>query len=312
MATKSESQQEPNTKVADFVNPTQNAATAEQTERWQAANKSWWENAPMRYDWREKIDAEPGSENYFNQIDSRFFGEVWRYMPWENTPFDSLINFHALTTKDVLEIGVGHGSHAQLISKHCKHFTGIDLTERAVSMTSQRLLQKNIEAKILQMDAEKLAFEDNTFDFVWSWGVIHHSANTEKILSQIKRVLKPDGHAIVMVYHRSFWKYFVMDGFMNGVLRGQLLRRKSFHKISQSQTDGAIARYYTISEWRDLCGKFFETNEISICGQKADLLPIPAGKFKNFIARIIPDALTRFFTNNIKMGSFLISKLGKK
>ena len=58
------------------------------------------------------------------------------------------------------------------------------------------------------MDAEHLEFPDETFDFVWSWGVIHHSANTEAIIREIHRVLKPGGEARVMVYHRNsinFW-----------------------------------------------------------------------------------------------------------
>ncbi|MBK7629848.1 MAG: class I SAM-dependent methyltransferase [Ignavibacteriales bacterium] len=58
---------------------------------------------------------------------------------------------------------------------------------------------------MLKMDAEALQFEDNSFDFVWSWGVIHHSSNTRKILEEIQRVLKPGGEAIIMVYHRSIW-----------------------------------------------------------------------------------------------------------
>jgi len=46
---------------------------------------------------------------------------------------------------------------------------------------------------------------------VWSWGVIHHSANPANVLKEIQRVLRPGGRAITMVYYRGWWNYFVME-----------------------------------------------------------------------------------------------------
>ncbi len=78
---------------------------------------------------------------------------------------------------------MGNGSHAQLLASHCKSFTGIDLTEYSIESTKKRMAVFGIaNATIIQMNAEQLDFPDNSFDYVWSWGVIHHSANTQKIL----------------------------------------------------------------------------------------------------------------------------------
>ena len=115
-------------KAAGFDSPTQLPRDDTQRQQWQAANKAWWESTPMRYDWRDKIAAEPGSEAYFTEIDRRFLLSARKYMPWHNAPFDEVIPFDELQDKDVLEIGVGQGTHAQLLAPRCKSFTGIDLT----------------------------------------------------------------------------------------------------------------------------------------------------------------------------------------
>lgn len=295
-------------KVEDFQNPTQLPDSTEQHDKWQDANKSWWENAPMRYDWREEIAAEPGEAAYFEEIDRRFFSAVRSYMPWRERPFDNLIDFASLKDKEVLEIGVGHGSHAQLIAPAAKNYVGIDLTERAAAMTAKRLEQAGVPAEIRQMDAENMDFPDNSFDYIWTWGVIHHSANTLAILKEMQRVLRPGGQAVVMVYRRSWWKYYVMDGLFKGVLAGELFRKGgSLVGVNQAQTDGAIARYYTSAEWRTLCSDVLPVSRIQVFGQKLDIIPLPGGKAKNLVATWTPDVLARLLTNQLRFGSFLVS-----
>src|SRR5215831_20441023 len=138
-------------KAAGFDEPTQLPRDDEQRTQWQSANKAWWESRPMRYDWREELTEIPGSKEYFNEIDRRFLTSVHKYMPWRAVPFEELIPFDELRNKDVLEIGVGHGTHAQLIAPRCRSFTGIDLTSYAAEMTSKRLRLFNIPGKVLEM-----------------------------------------------------------------------------------------------------------------------------------------------------------------
>jgi 2-polyprenyl-3-methyl-5-hydroxy-6-metoxy-1,4-benzoquinol methylase len=96
----------------------------------------------MRYDFTTPVEYTEFSHNFFAEIDRRFFANARTYMPWKKVPFDRLIDFDALRTQDVLEIGVGNGSHAQLLAAHAKSFTGIDLTNYAVNGTSIRLAQE--------------------------------------------------------------------------------------------------------------------------------------------------------------------------
>jgi SAM-dependent methyltransferase len=298
-----------------FDTPTALPKTSDQSVEWQRANRAWWESHPMRYDFTAKVQAKEFSEEFYREIDHRFFSDVKTFMPWVSIPFDPLINFGSLGDKDVLEIGVGNGSHAQVISQFARTYTGIDLTDYAVNSTSRRLqLLKNRvkrQPRIMRMDAEKMEFPDETFDFVWSWGVIHHSANTRKILEEIHRVLKPGGTAITMVYHRSFWNYYIFAGLFGGLLRGQLPIKGGVHRARQQLIDGAIARYYNRSEWQAMVSDLFTLEEIKIYGSKSELLPLPSGKFKDILRSIIPNRVARLFTNKCGMGMFLVSKVKK-
>jgi ubiquinone/menaquinone biosynthesis C-methylase UbiE len=294
-----------------FESPTQLPTTADEQRRWQEANRSWWEANPMRYDWSREIHHPEFSRDFYEEIDRRFFSNVREYMPWKRVPFDPLIDFEALRDQDVLEIGVGSGSHAALLSRYAQSFTGIDLTDYAVKSTTRRLETFGLRGRVQRMDAERMEFPDASFDFVWSWGVIHHSANTGRILEQMHRVLRPGGRAITMVYHRNFWSYQVMGGFFHGIVRGDLLSTRSLAQTVQRYTDGAIARYYSIPEWEQLVAPHFRVEEIRIYGSKAEILPLPGGRLKTTILGLIPDTAARFLTNRLRMGKFLVSRLAR-
>ncbi len=300
-------------KAEGFSSPTQRPTTDEQRKKWQEANWAWWSSTPMKYDWREEIAHAKYSAEYFQEIDARFFASVRPYMPWRNLPFEREIPFDQLANLDVLEIGVGQGSHASLIAPRAKSFTGIDITEPAVEATQRRLEQLGLtEARVLQMDAEEMTSPDASFDYIWSWGVIHHSADTRRVLEQMHRVLRPGGRANVMVYHRSFWKYYVADGLLKGLMLGNFFRKRSLHGINQAATDGAIARYYRKDEWAALAGDLFRIDEFRVTGLKVEMIPIPAGAVKTFLARMLPDSLTRFATNQLEWGSFLTVHMSKQ
>jgi ubiquinone/menaquinone biosynthesis C-methylase UbiE len=295
-----------------FVEPTARPQSDEQRARWQAANRDWWERRPMRYDFGQAVADPEFSHRFYQEIDRRFFEvDAREYMPWKRLPFDQLIDYDAIASQDVLEIGVGNGSHAQLLAAHAKTFTGIDLTEYAVKSTSTRLAQELLPGRVLQMDAERMSFPDASFDFVWSWGVIHHSADTSAVLREIARVLRPGGRAVTMVYHRNFWNYYVMSGFFHGVVRGQL-KGRSLHQVVQRQIDGALARYFTVPQWRALVSPHLAIDWTRIYGSKTELLPLPAGRVKNAIRHALPDPAGRLFTNTLGWGTFLCSGLRKR
>jgi ubiquinone/menaquinone biosynthesis C-methylase UbiE len=243
-------------------------------------------------------------------VDKRFLSSVRSYMPWQRFPFEWLIPFDKLGDMDVLEIGVGQGTHAQLLAPCCRSFVGIDLTAYASRMTYCRLKLMQLPGAILQMDAEKMAFADSSFDYIWSWGVIHHSADTQLVLREMHRVLRKNGKCTVMVYYRSWWHFYVC-GLLRGVFQGRFGRRGRLHHVTQSATDGAIARYYSTAAWRETAKEFFTLERVEIFGQKAGILPLPAGRLKSLLEKLVPDLCARVMTNALRMGSFLVVHMRK-
>jgi len=104
---------------------------------------------------------------------------------------------------DVLEVGVGMGAdHCEFARCSPRSLAGVDLTERAVEFTRERLRLYGFTSDLRQADAEKLPFKDQSFDLVYSWGVLHHSPDTQKAVDEVWRVLRPGGCARIMIYHK--------------------------------------------------------------------------------------------------------------
>ncbi len=298
--------------INGFDKPTALPQNDFQQRQWQEQNRTWWNENPMRYDWNQSIPFEEFSREFFDEIDRRFFSNVKQFMPWSKIPFDPLIDFDGLAEKDVLEIGMGCGSHAQLFAQHAKSYVGIDITDYAVKSTSERMKRFGIDnAKIVRMDAENMEFGNESFDYLWSWGVIDHSSNTETALKEMRRVLKPEGMAVTMVYHRGFWNYYVSEGLFRGIIKGDLWKTGSLHKCMQKHIDGAFARFYSAREWRLLASKYFDVKKILVYGSKAEIIPLPGGKVKDVVLSCIPNLVSRFLTNQCRFGSFLVSILEK-
>ncbi len=296
--------------IKGFDEPDALPRSLDEAERWQIENKTWWERNPMRYDWGEEIEPQEFSREFYEEIDRRFFENAAEYLPREDTPFDSLIRFSELDGENVLEIGIGNGSHAELIARRAGRFTGIDITSYAVKSVTERFRLKSIPGVIRQMDAEEMDFGDDTLDFIWSWGVIHHSANTERVICEMHRILKPGGRAVIMVYHRDWWNYYCM-GLVRGIISGEFTKTHSLHQSVQRTTDGAIARYYTPREIRKLTADRFDCERVFTLGPKSDVLALPQS-IRRYVAPLMPNWLNRAMTRYLRMGSFLIAELQKK
>ena len=273
----------------------------------------WWELCPMTYDWRSTNDHDEGTQEWFEEIDRRFFSEVSSSFAQSHgaKPFSRLIPYNILRGREVLEIGCGSGAHAKLIAESGARLTAIDLTEKAVALTRQRLRLYELAANVLQMDAESLSFPDRSFDFVWSWGVIHHSANTETIIREVARVLRPGGSVGIMVYN---WHSIVM---ILTLIRGLLSGRFLSHGITETlnhYSDGRVARFFSPREFADFFKTHFENIDISIFGQTNELVPLPGwwilGKLKASIADAIPRRLAHRLLSHA--GSFLFLTAEKK
>ena len=137
---------------------------------------------------------------------------------------------HSLKGKTILEIGSGAGGHAAFFRWLGGQVVATDLTLERVRATRQKL--KLLEAKepfySLQGDAESLPFHDNVFDVVYSNGVLHHTPDTVGSIREIHRILKPGGNAIVMLYAKHSFYYWVVLFMIKGILMGERFRSKNW------------------------------------------------------------------------------------
>lgn len=245
----------------------------------------------MTYDWRDEIPFEVGSPEHLAEVEQRFLAEAWFAQPAGAAPFSGLIPFADLKGRDVLEIGCGTGVHARLLAEAGARVSAVDLTPTAVELTTRRLALAGLEADVREADAESLPFADASFDFVWSWGVIHHSESTKRVISEVARVLRPGSRLALMVYHRSsitFWLNYVA---YRGVVRGGLLH-ESPNELANRWSDGVIARHYTRRGLERALAPWFEHVETQVMGQMSEAIPLPA-RARRTVARVVPSGVQR-------------------
>jgi len=187
---------------------------------------------------------------------------------------EEFAEFGTTAGRRVLEIGVGLGADHCRFAQAGAQLSGIDLTARAVAHTRQRLALFGLASTLSVGDAENLAFPSDTFDVVYAWGVLHHSPDTQKAISEVHRVLRPGGVAKVMIYHR--WS---LVGYMLW-LRYALLRLRPWLTLTE-----VYARYlespgtkaYSVAEARRLFATFSSVSTRTALTH-ADLLESAAGQ----------------------------------
>ena len=183
--------------------------------------------------------------------------------------------------KKLLEIGVGAGTdHLQWARAGAECF-GVDLTDSAITVTGRRLALYGLESKLQRLDAETLPFPDASFDVVYSWGVIHHSEHPEAIISEVRRVLRPGGVFIGMLYAR--YSLAVLKVWIkNALLRGRPWR--TFADVIWHHVESIGTKACTPAEVRALLSGF----------QQVELLQY----ITPYDTKRFPRALIQFFPNS--------------
>jgi ubiquinone/menaquinone biosynthesis C-methylase UbiE len=239
--------------------------------------RAWWNRNPMSYDVDEPIAAEVGSPEYFRELDSRVFDpRVLRLTRGpDGRPFSRFVPFGELSGKDVLEVGCGSGFAVQLFAEAGAGVTAVDLTDWAVETTQARLDAFGLDGDVRRADGEHLPFADDSFDLVFSWGVIHHSSDMEQALRELVRVCRPGGRLVTMVYNRRSLFFAVYRGLARFL---PLARRFGLHfeGARAGETKGLIVRHLTREELQRLLEAHgLEVLCVQPYGQDAELLPLP-------------------------------------
>lgn len=143
--------------------------------------------------------------------------EAKRFQRYAMEPYlPDLLSQIADYSGSILEVGCGQGVDAFEICKSLNNGSYIGLDYSIVSIENAKEMLADVPPDFLKVipifevgNAENLNFTDNSFDLVWSMGVIHHTPSIENAISEIRRVLKPNGSAYIMVYRRYSLKVSV-------------------------------------------------------------------------------------------------------
>jgi SAM-dependent methyltransferase len=187
---------------------------------------------------------------------------------------EEFADFRSSTGKKVLEIGVGLGADHQRFAQAGAQLTGIDLTARAIAHTRRRLAFFDLDSALTTGDAENMQFSSDAFDYVYSWGVLHHSPDTPRAIAEVHRVLRPGGVAKIMIYHKwslvglMLWIRYALIG-----LRPWMPLREIYARYLESPGTKA----YSLREARNLFAAFGDVR-IRTWLTHGDLLESDAGQ----------------------------------
>jgi SAM-dependent methyltransferase len=237
--------------------------------------KEFWEQQSCD---TQVAQAEKYSKEYFESV------EEFRYF---DQPFiHSFAQFSRYRDKRVLEIGFGAGTDFIQWLRAGAKATGLDLTEEAMRNLTHRIAiyQLPQPERILVGDAENLPFESNAFDLGYSFGVLHHTPNTEKAIAELVRVVRPGGEVKLMLYNRRAI-YIINLWIQRALLRGRPW--KSLRWVMWNYLESVGTKGYTRKELVSLLTRLgLDTIEIRTEATAADFLSASAMKPLNWLFRI--------------------------
>jgi ubiquinone/menaquinone biosynthesis C-methylase UbiE len=134
-----------------------------------------------------------GDQRYFADLETQRYRSHRHLIPWITS---------MASGKTVLEIGSGVGLDSYTIAKHGMQITACDLTFVGVATAKKRFQNEGLPGNFSVCDAAFLPFAAGCFDYVYSFGVLHHAADTAATIDEVHRVLRRGGEARIMLYHR--------------------------------------------------------------------------------------------------------------
>ncbi len=155
------------------------------------------------------VDDGPASLQRFDDWFMGYYPYLERHIPFE-----------ALAGRRVLEIGLGYGTVAQRLMQAAAAYHGLDIAAGPAQMAAHRARQLGVEAVIIQGSVLSCPFGDDTFDWVVTIGCLHHTGQLARGIGEVRRVLKPRGRAVMMVYNAASYRQWT--AYFRGTLKQRL------------------------------------------------------------------------------------------
>ena len=207
-----------------------------------------WNNNPVGTHYATA--TEPHTREWFEEVEAHRYGE---YAPW----MPSVMEFDRHAGHDVLEIGGGIGTDLSRFARHGARVTDLDLSGGHLELAQENFARRNLQGRFVHHDAERLPFDEGAFDLVYSNGVLHHTPNTRRVVEEIRRVLKPGGKAIVMMYAEDsihYWRELVWRlGLERDMLKHHSMGEIMSRSVEISQNDARpLVKVYTAARLKKL------------------------------------------------------------
>jgi SAM-dependent methyltransferase len=247
--------------------------------------KEWWARFPMTYGqdhgdlrWvtNEGVEQrfELGSREFFTKVDEEFYR--WNApLHADGKKFGRIYPYERFNGGRVLEVGCGIGTMSMNWAINGARMVAVDLNPVAVEQTSRRFGLFGVPGVVMQADGRVLPFADNSFDYVYSWGVLHHSPDLKRSLTELIRVLRPGGEYGVMLYHRQSIRYHYAMRYLEGFLAGES-RFLDDLQLASRYTDGRDKEGnphtwpVTAAEMREVFGPITSAMNVSCFGRDVD------------------------------------------
>jgi SAM-dependent methyltransferase len=203
--------------------------------------KAYWEAEPCA---AQLAHAPPGTAPFYAEV-----GEAKDALEPYRIAF---AGFQGTSGQDVLEVGIGLGVDFVRFARSGARAVGVDLTEAAVESARRLLALEGLAGTALASDAESLPFDDESFDIVYSWGVLHHTPDTSRAVNEVYRVLRPGGEARIMLYALDSW-------FALGVWLRQIARERKPMGVRTAVSRGLESpgtQAFTTREIKELFARF--------------------------------------------------------
>ena len=142
-----------------------------------------------------------GRYDFLNHFLSLGIDKLWRRK--------AVKQLKELNPNKILDIATGTGDFAlALLKLKPKEIIGVDISQGMLSVGTNKMKKKKVDGiiKLELGDSENLPFEDNSFDAITVAFGVRNFENLEKGLSEMKRVLRPDGKVIILEFSKP--KYF--------------------------------------------------------------------------------------------------------
>lgn len=263
--------------------------------------RQFWEEHPLC---SYEIDAPSDEKRFFEEHDrlkrqdsDRFCLNLWK--------------FEQSAGKKVLDVGCGPGWLVRNYSRNGAFVVGVDLTNQALRMTKRSLELYRLKGYVVQADAERLPFRDETFDFISSSGVLHHTPDTRRAILECHRALRRHGSAVISLYYRNLLMRRFTFPFLR-MLTALLRDVPGRQKLKKPHSVGEFVRVYDGDE--NPVGKAYSKKQ---CRELFDAFSIERTEIHYFPKRFLMFGVPLFLHNVLDrclgtMIYMILSKNGKK